>query len=121
MFKRIALMIALLIAPLALSPQTVDAQERGTEQAAAAAADGLATSAENGRPTTLPPGMQDRPADEPLPPGILLTREPPAEEPVTEPAPDSESESESEECPAELKLIDGTMKLVDCHGNVIEG
>lgn len=117
MFKRIALMIALLIAPLALSPQTVDAQERGTEQAAAAAADGLATSAENGRPTTLPSGLQDRSADEPLPPGILLTRD----EPVTEPAPDSEPESESEECPAELKLIDGTMKLVDCHGNVIEG
>lgn len=114
MFKRIALMIALLIAPLALSPQTVDAQERGTEQATAAAADGLATSAENGRPTTLPSGMQD--ADEPLPPGILLTRE----EPVTEPVPDAEPDPD-ESCPVELELIDGTMKPVDCHGNVIEG
>lgn len=109
MFKRIALMIALLIAPLALSPQTVDAQERGTEQAAAAAADGLATSAENGRPTTLPSGMQD--ADEPLPPGILLTRELPAEE--------ADTESEPEECLAEPQFVDGQWVLVDCDGNVI--
>lgn len=115
MFKRIALMTALLVAPLALSPDSVDAQERGMERAAAATADAQAT----GRPDAPPPGMDKRSGS--LPPGILLTRGAPAEEPGTEPAPDAEPGSDVEECPAELKLVDGTMKLVDCHGNVLEG
>lgn len=111
MLKRIALMTALLVAPLALSPDSVAAQERGMEQATAAAANGLATSAENGRPTSNPAGMQNRPGQD-VPPGMMLTR-PPA--PAAEPAP----EEPAEECFPEFKLIDGMMKLVDCNGNVI--
>lgn len=74
MFKRIVLTAALLAAPLVLTPVSVDAQESGMETAAASAESGLATSAANGRPTTLPPGLADRSADD-LPPGIMLTRE----------------------------------------------
>lgn len=106
MFKRIALMTALLVAPLALSPDSVDAQERGMEQATAATANAQAT----GRPDAPPPGMDNR-SGEALPPGILLTREPPAEE--------SGTESEPEECLTEPQLVDGQWVLVDCHGNVI--
>lgn len=116
MFKRIALMTALLVAPLALSPDSVDAQERGMERAAAATVDAQAT----GRPDAPPPGMDKRSGS--LPPGILLTRGAPAEEPATEPAPDAEPEPEPDEtCPVTLELVDGMMKPVDCNGNVLEG
>lgn len=114
MLKRVALMTALLVAPLALSPDSVDAQERGMEQATAAAANGLATSAENGRPTSNPAGMQNRPSGQAVPPGMMLTR-PPA--PAAEPAP--EPEEPAEECFVEFEWINGVPTPVDCDGNPI--
>lgn len=80
MFKRIVLAAALFVAPLVLTPMSVDAQERGQETAEASAESGLATSAANGRPTTLPPGMENLPDGQELPPGITLTREVPEPE-----------------------------------------
>lgn len=69
MFKRIVLAAALLVAPLVLTPTSVDAQERGMAEATAATANAQAT----GRPDAAPEALQNRPGDEP-PPGIMLTR-----------------------------------------------
>ena len=112
MMKRFALMTVLLVAPLALNPSAVDAQEQGIEQARAASANAQAT----GRPTALPPGMQNRPAGQALPPGLMLTRE---AEPEAEPAPETGGEEPQEECATTIEIINGVPTLVDCHGTVI--
>lgn len=88
MFKRIVLAAALLVAPLALTPMSVDAQERGQETAAASAESGLTTSEANGRSTTLPRGLENRPGEE-LPPGIMMTRDGAAAEETTDDSGDS--------------------------------
>ena len=113
MFKRIALMTALLVAPLALSPASAQAQETGIDQARAASANAQA----NGRPDAMPAGMDNLPAGQALPPGLMLTRNPaPAAEPSE---PEADSGTEPEECMAEIMFIDGAYRLVDCNGNVI--
>lgn len=71
MLHRTILVAALLSAPLALSPASVSAQERGVDRAATASAGAAATNS----PAELPPGMANMPADQALPPGMLLTRE----------------------------------------------
>lgn len=76
MLHRTILVAALLSAPLALSPASASAQERGVDRAATASAAAAATNS----PAELPPGMANMPADQALPPGMLLTRGAPAEE-----------------------------------------
>ena len=107
MFKRLALMTALLVAPLALSPASAEAQQTGIDRARAASANARA----NGRPDAPPPGMETRPGQA-LPPGLMLTRN-------GEPAPEPDTGTEPEECMVEIVFIDGAFRLVDCHGNVV--
>lgn len=111
MFKRIVLAAALMVAPLVLSPVSVDAQESGMETAAASAGSGLTTSAANGRPTTMPAGMGNRPGEE-LPPGLMLTRGAPAA--AEEEPPEDESGGDGTMlCPV-LDPMTGSYTLEPC-------
>lgn len=110
MLHRTILIAALLSAPLALSPASVSAQERGIDRAATASANAQATN----RPSDLPPGMANMPADQALPAGILLTRGAPAAESGTDSGTDSATQ---ENCPVTFDPMSGG--LVDCHGNPV--
>lgn len=103
MLHRTILVAALLSAPLALSPASVSAQERGVDRAATASAGAAMTNS----PTELPPGMANMPADQALPPGILLTRGAPAEEGATS----EDSTSDSDTC--EPVLVNGQLMCGD--------
>jgi hypothetical protein len=114
MFLRKILLAALVAAPLAWSPATVFAQERGTERAAVATAQANATagwtnSRATNRPSELPAGVAARFQGETLPPGIDRTRPQtaPVPEPVTEP------------CPVEAMFVNGQLVFVDCNGDVV--
>ncbi len=107
MLKRTMLVAAIAAAALALQPASASAQARGMEQAATAAASGLTTSAENGRPTSMPSGLAN--SGQAQPPGMALTRSAQASEPPTEP------DSGSDECP--IQIVNGIP--VDCNGNPV--
>lgn len=107
MFKNIVLAIAMLALPLALTPDDASAQDRGQAQASAASANAQA----NGLPTTLPPGMENRPAGQALPPGITLTR---PQQPAAEPQPDPEPDGDTCLPTFELDPVTGQMVLVPC-------
>lgn len=118
MFHKI-LMAALVAAPMMLVPAHVDAQQRGSDRAAAAQA------AQNNRASQAPEGLR-KAFEGRTPPAALLRRFPdlaPQPAPVVEPEPAPAPEPEpapAEACPTSMSITpDGRFVEVDCHGNVV--
>jgi len=112
------LTVALFMAPLALSPDAVEAQSRRPDRAAAASA--------NARAQSMPPGMANRPEGKALPLGIERTRqpaesapEPPPEaepDPLPDPEPDPlpDPEPDPEPCEPQTVIIGGVPIQLPC-------
>ena len=118
MLHRTILLVALLIAPLALSPAPLSAQDRGLNTAAVAtdhAEDvaGWTKASASKRPPSLPEAIASRFGDL-LPPGLGWTRGEDGGSP-----PDSgEPPPPAEECEEELVFVEGVLMIRDCEGNL---
>lgn len=113
MFQKI-LMVALVAAPMTLVPAHVDAQQRGSDRAAAA---------QQNRPSEAPEGLR-KAMDGRTPPAALQRLFPdlaPQPEPVVQPEPaPAPAPAPEEDCPTSMTIgPDGQFVEVDCHGNVI--
>lgn len=112
MFQKI-LMAALVAAPMMLVPAHVDAQQRGSDRAAAA---------QENRPSEAPEGLR-KAMEGRTPPAALQRRFPdlaPQPEPVVEPEPAPAPEPAPEEdCPTTVTFGPTGPIEVDCHGNVV--
>lgn len=113
MFHKI-LMAALVAAPMMLVPAHVDAQQRGSDRAAAA---------QDNRPSEAPEGLR-KAMDGRTAPAALERRFPdlaPQPEPVLQPEPaPAPAPAPVEDCPTSTTITpDGQFVTVDCHGNVV--
>lgn len=116
MFQKI-LMVALVATPMMLVPAHVDAQQRGSDRAAAA---------QENRPSEAPEGLR-KAFEGRTPPAALLRRfpdlapQPEQPEPVIQPEPAPAPEPAPEEdCPETNTFTpDGQIVTIDCHGNVV--
>ena len=118
MLLRRALLVAVVVAPLAWTPAPVSAQQ-GLDRAAVATAqaDAVAGWTKNRatrRPTELPRGVAKVFAGQTLPPGI--SRRFPV--PQAAPEPEPEPQPEPDECVTELVFVNGLPMLRDCDGNL---
>ncbi len=115
MWIRKILVAALVAAPLALSPVSASAQERGAERAAA-------VSNATGGPTVtqLPAGIAKK-VDKGgvVPFGIDRRYSPPAPPVAPQPQPQPEPEPQPEEpCSTTIVFINGQFFVQDCNGNL---
>lgn len=120
--SRTLMMLALVAAPMVMMPAQVDAQQRGSDRAQAAAAQGRqgAETRENGR-QSAPEGLK-RAWEGRTPPPALQRRFPDlVEQPEAEPAPEPAPEPEPvDDCPSSFMLgPDGTLVELGCDGSVI--
>lgn len=122
MFRKI-LTVALVAAPMMLVPAHVDAQQRGSDRAAAARGQAAPQAAQQNRPSEAPEGLR-KAFEGRTPPAALLRRFPdlaPQPEPVLQPEPaPAPAPAPVEDCPTSMSITpDGQFVEVDCHGNVI--
>lgn len=130
MLLRKVLFVAIAVAPLVLSPTTVEAQNRGLDRATVASADGQERAEAHGKRANkrhggLPAGVAKRFEGQALPPGIRRTRRAPAPVPEVEPEapqpdvePDVEPEVEPDVEPTGCVIVElpGLPPYEDCSG-----